>query len=440
MPEPINLLVNARWIAPVGSEDEVLERHAVAVDGGIIQAVLPQDEARRLYEPNEAVHLDDHLLIPGLVNLHVHAAMSLMRGIADDLPLMRWLNEAIWPAEGKQVSHGFVFDGTLLAAAEMLMGGITTCNEMYFYPEAAAEAFDQVGMRAVIGVPLLDFPTPYASGPDEYLRKGLAARDEWRNHPTLRFSLAPHAPYTVSDEPLERAAILASELDLPIHMHIQETAAEVDESLARHGIRPLARLERLGLLGPGLIAVHAVHLSDADIDLLCEYDCAVAHCPTSNMKLASGIAPVASMVDKGLRVGLGTDGAASNNRLDMFHEMRHAALLAKVSTLDATALPAPRVLRMATRDGARALGLDDRIGSIEVGKRADLCAVSLEGFETRPCFDPVSHLVFVCGREHVSHVWIDGQPRVSNRKLVLQTHNNELLRISAMWHHKLVGG
>lgn len=439
MSEEIDLLINARWVIPVQPTGEVLERYAVAVNHGKIVSLLPQKQARSHYQARSSFDLDEHVLIPGLVNLHVHAAMSLMRGIADDLPLMRWLTEAIWPKESRHVSYPFVYDGTLLAAAEMLAGGITTCSEMYFYPEAAAAAFERMGMRAVVGLPVLDFPTAYAIDPDDYLSKGLRVRDEWRDHSRLSFALAPHAPYTVSDAPLEHIAALAAELDIPIHIHIHETNAEISESIAKHGTRPIERLARLGVLGSNLIGIHAVHLDASDLDLLSRYNCSIGHCPTSNMKLASGIAPIGALEQRGLRIGLGTDGAASNNRLDLFQEMRQAALLAKVSTGDAAVLPAHRVLRMATLDGAEALGLENSIGSITPGKKADLCAVSLAAIETRPCFDPVSHLIFVAGREHVSHVWIDGETRVNGGKQLLQMHNSDLPGITAMWQHKLVG-
>lgn len=439
MSEQLDLLINARWVVPVEPERQVLEHHSVAIHDGKIVALLPNEQARTRFKARTTFDLGEHVLIPGLINLHVHAAMSLMRGIADDLPLMQWLNEAIWPAEARHVSHPFVYDGTLLAATEMMAGGITTCSEMYFYPEAAAEAFDQIGMRAVIGLPVLDFPTAYASDPDDYLSKGLDVRDKWKGHPRLGFSLAPHAPYTVSDAPLERIAMLAAELDIPIHIHIHETAIEISDSIAKHGVRPIERLARLGVLGSNMIGIHAVHLDASDIDLLSRYNCSIGHCPSSNMKLASGIAPISALEQRGLRIGLGSDGAASNNRLDLFQEMRQAALLAKVSTGDAAALPAHRVLRMATLDAAEALGLEESIGSITPGKQADLCAVSLAAIETRPCFDPVSHLIFVAGREHVSHVWIDGETRVNGGKQLLQTHNSDLPGITAMWQHKLVG-
>ena len=435
--EPADLIVNARWVIPVDADDSVLEHHAVVAHEGRILAVLPQDAARTRYAATQSVNLADHVLIPGLVNAHTHAAMSLLRGIADDLPLMRWLQEAIWPAESRHVSESFVRDGTLLAAAEMLCGGITTCNDMYFYPDAAAEAFDEAGMRAVIGVTVIDFPTPYAANADEYFRKGLDARDRWQRHPLLGFNIAPHAPYTASDETLTRAASLAAELDCSLHIHIHETASEVSDSITRHRVRPLARLAELGLLGNNFLGVHAVHMDDTDIELLAHNACSVVHCPTSNMKLASGIAPVAAMQRAGLTIALGTDGAASNNRLDLFAEMRQAALLAKVHTGDAALLPASSVLRMATLDGALALGLGEHIGSIEPGKCADLCAVNLASIATQPCYDPVSHLVYAAGREHVSHVWVNGRCRVENGTPLLRRNNTELMATARMWQSRL---
>jgi 5-methylthioadenosine/S-adenosylhomocysteine deaminase len=433
----IDLLIEARWIVPVEPADTVLEGHAVAIDGGRIVAVLAAAEAVERYAPRERVRLDEHVLLPGLVNLHTHAAMTLLRGYADDLPLMRWLNEHIWPAEARHMSPDFVRDGTLLACWEMLCGGITCFNDMYFYPEAAAAAARAAGIRAALGITVIDFPTAYASDAADYLAKGLATRDALRDDPLLSFCLAPHAPYTVSDRTFERIATLADQLDLPVHIHIHETADEISESIRQHGVRPLARLRRTGLLGPGLIGVHGVHLDPDEIGLLAEHGCRLAHCPTSNMKLASGIAPVAALHDRGVGIGLGTDGAASNNRLDLFHEMRHAALLAKVATGDATALPATTVLRMATIEGAAALGLEKHIGSLEPGKAADLCAVRLDDWPLQPCFDPVSHLVYVAGREHVSHTWVGGRLRALDGRPA-DAEPGDLRVLAHLWHNRLV--
>jgi 5-methylthioadenosine/S-adenosylhomocysteine deaminase len=363
--------------------------------------------------------------------------MNLLRGYADDLPLMRWLQDKIWPAEGKYVSPQFVRDGTLLAAAEMLRGGVTCCSDMYFYPEAAAEAFLEAGMRAALGIVTLDFPTSYASDASDYLAKGLAARDRFRNEALLNFTLAPHAPYTVSDPTFERVATLSAQLSLPIHVHIHETKQEIEDSLKAHGVRPIARLERLGLVGPDLIAVHAVHLEPEEIALLSRNGSHIAHCPTSNMKLGSGICPVAAAIQQGVPVGLGTDGAASNNRLDMFSEMRQAALLGKAATLDPSVLDTHTVLRMATLNGAQALGLGDMIGSLLPGKQADLCAVKLDDWIMQPCFDAASHLVYVSGREQVSHVWVGGKLRVDNTQLA-ELEAFKLLGICRLWQNKLI--
>jgi 5-methylthioadenosine/S-adenosylhomocysteine deaminase len=434
----VDLLIHPRWLIPVVPDSVTLDRHSIAVHDGQIVAILPQAEARVRYRATDEVELPSHALIPGLVNLHTHAAMNLMRGISDDLPLERWLRDVIWPTESRHVSPAFVRDGTLLAACEMLRGGITTCNDMYFFPDDAARAFAETGIRAVVGLIVLDFPSTWASDADDYLRKGLAVRDQWRGHPLISFAIAPHSSYAASDAGLERAACLADELDLPIHIHVHETISEINDSHSAFGMRPLARLERLGLLGPNLAAVHVVHPDETELALLARRGCSVAHCPVSNMKLASGIAPVPAMLKHGINVGLGSDGAASNNRLDLFQEMRQAALLAKVGSLDATAVPAHTALRMATLGGARALGLDGLIGSIEVGKRADLCAVAFDSPLMAPCFDPISHLIHVCDRRQVSHVWVDGTARIKNGQTLLQIGDNELLAIASLWQTRLV--
>ncbi len=415
MTEPT--LIRARWVIPVEPAGAELEDHAVVVRDGLIEALLPAAEATARYPGAVVVDLPAHALIPGLVNAHTHASMSLMRGMSDDLPLMRWLQEHIWPAEAKHVSPAFVKDGTLLACAEMLRGGATCFNEMYFFPEAAVEAALEAGMRAAIGMIVIEFPSAYASDPDDYLAKGLAVRDRYREHPLLSFCLAPHAPYTVSDATFGRIATMVGELDCPVHIHVHETEEEIARSLAEHGVRPLERLNRLGLLGPNLIAVHAVHLTADEIVLLGRHGCSVAHCPSSNLKLASGFAPAGALVAAGVNLALGTDGAASNNRLDVLQEMRTAALLAKAVARDAAVLPAHAALRAATLGGAIALGLQERIGSIVPGKAADLAAIRLDALEVSPVYDPVGQLVYAAGREHVSHVWIAGNPAVVDGNL-----------------------
>jgi len=437
--QAVDLAIHARWIAPVEPPGVVLDRHTLVVSEGRIVDLLPTIAATSRYAASETIELRSHVLIPGLVNLHTHAAMTLLRGLADDRPLMDWLQNHIWPAEMRLASPEFVHDGTLLACAEMLRGGVTCFNDMYFFPEAAARAALASGMRAALGMIAVEFRSPYASDAGDYLGKGLALRDSLRGEPRLAFCLAPHAPYSVSDATLERIAVYAGELDVPVHMHLHETAEEIRGSLEAHGVRPLARLRNFGLLGPGLIAVHLVHITQDEIAVLAEHGCHVAHCPASNLKLASGIAPISALLRQGINVGLGTDGAASNNRLDILGEMRLSALLAKGASGDATAAAAHTVLEMATLNGARALALDDRIGSLAPGKRADAAAIELSTLETSPAYDPLSQLVYAAGREHVTHVWVEGQLLVANGALT-RIDTGEILAKAAAWTEKIRAG
>lgn len=431
----VDLRIDAGWIIPVEPAG-VLTGHALIVDRGVIVALLPAEAASAIYSARETRHLPAHALIPGLVNAHTHSAMTLMRGIADDIPLKAWLEQHIWPLEARFVSPEFVYDGSLLGAAEMLRGGVTCCNDMYFYPEAAARAYETAGMRAMLGTPVLEFATPYASDVDGYLQRGLAARDAFKHAPLLSFSLAPHAPYTVGDESLARIVMYARQLDLPIQTHVAETRHEVDEARATTGMTPLQRLDRLGVTGPSFIAIHAVHLDSADLSLLSSQRCNVVHCPGSNMKLGSGIAPVTELLRQGVNVALGTDSAASNNRLDLMGEMRLASLLAKVASGDPASVPASSALRMATLNGAAALGLDARTGSLTPGKQADIAAVDLSGVTTSPWYDPVSHLTHAAGRECVTDVWVGGDQVVADRRLVTIDETALLARTRA-WQHKL---
>ena len=430
------VVVEAEWVIPVVPPAEVLEEHAVVVADGAIRDVVPARDARSRYPGARRVSLPGHALVPGLINLHTHAAMALMRGLADDRALMDWLQNHIWPVESRLVNEDFVRDGTLIAAAEMLRGGVTCFNDMYFYPAAAARSAIEAGMRAVLGIIAIEMPSAYASDARDYLSKGLATRDALKQESLLSFCIAPHAPYTVSDRTFERIAMLQGELELPLHIHLHETRDEIEQSVARHGMRPLQRLQALGLVDASLIAVHAVHLSESEIALLADKGCHVAHCPSSNLKLASGIASAADLLKGGVNVGLGTDGAASNNRLDIFAEMRLAALLAKGAGGDATVLPAHTALEMATIRAARALGMEDRIGSLSPGKRADMAAVNLGAPELLPCYDPLSHLVYAAGREHVTHVWVDGEHVVNGGQLT-RLDPRELAAKAAYWKDKI---
>ena len=436
MQTPIDLLIKARWIIPVEPANVVLENHAIAINKGQIVAILQQSEADALFFPIQTKNLANHILIPGLVNLHTHAAMTLLRGLADSSPLSRWMQNDLWPAETKHLSTQFVFDGTRLACAEMLRGGITCFNDMYFYPKAAAEAAIACGMRAAIGLITVDFPTPYASDADDYLAKGLAVRDGLINEPLLSFCLAPHAPYTVNDRNFTQSLTLAEQCEIPIHLHLHETQQEIEDSVQRFGIRPIERLRRLGLLSPGLIGAHGIHLTANEIALLAQHGGSIAHCPSSNLKTASGIAPIVELSQKGINIGLGSDGAASNNRLDMLQEMRLAALLAKGISGQAEAMSAHQALRMATLGGAQALGLETTCGSIVAGKAADLCAICINDIDLVPCYDAASLLVYSAGREHVTDVWVNGSIRVADGEL-LETDEIELIRLAALWQNQI---
>ena len=437
----VDLIIEARWLCPVIPSNTLLEQQAVVIQSGKITDICSLALASNKYQAIETVQISEHILIPGLINLHTHAAMSLMRGLADDLPLMPWLEEHIWPAEAKLVSPSFVQDGTLLACAEMLAGGITTFNDMYFYPQSAAAASIKAGMRANLGLVVLEFPTQYANDADDYIDKGTAAKDQLREEPLISFSFAPHAPYTVSDTTFTRIMTLADQVNIGVHTHIHETQHEIAVSEQIYGLRPLSRFANLDLLSPNLTLAHCVHLEEDEIKLLAAHGCSIAHCPSSNLKLASGIAPITEYAKHGINIGLGTDGAASNNRLDMFAEMRLAALLAKGQSGDATAVSAHQALEMATINGAKALGLEANIGSIEIGKLADLCAVKMNDIIMQPCFDPVSHLIYVAGREQVSHVWVNGDLKYhksdNNSGVYSNIEPQELTDIVNKWQTKL---
>ena len=429
-------VINARWIIPVEPDGIVHEHHSLIIQDGKILDLLPTARAKTLYQGITTLNLDEHALIPGLVNAHTHAAMSLFRGLADDLPLMNWLNDHIWPAENTWVSYEFAHDGTQLAIAEMLRGGTTCFNDMYFFADATARVASNAGMRTAIGLIIIDFPTVWASDAQEYLNKGLELHDQYRNDPLISTIFAPHAPYTVSDQPLSHIQTLAEELDIPVHIHVHETADEIVKSHEQYNGRPLQRLERLGLLTPRLLAVHMTQLLDDEIEQCAAAGAHVIHCPESNLKLASGFCPVHKLQKAGVNVALGTDGAASNNDLDMFGEMRTAALLAKAVANDASAVPAATALRMATLNGARALGLDDKIGSLVIGKAADVTAIHLGDIESTPLYHPVSQLVYATGRDKVTDVWVSGKQLLKDRVLVTLDEHTIREKVQS-WQRKI---
>lgn len=424
-----DIRINARWLIPIEPADTVLEHQAVIIQGNRIEAVLPQQEADRAYRTRETVSLNEHVLLPGLINMHGHAAMTLFRGMADDLPLMTWLNDHIWPAEGRFISEQFIADGTQLAMAEMLRTGTTTFSDMYFFPEIAAQVAHDAGIRAQICFPLLDFPTPWGSGPEEYLSKGLAFIESWQTDDYITPAIGPHAPYTVSDVPLREAVQLSRSTGAPIQIHLHETAFEVTEAVEKLGKRPTARLGELGVLGRRTQCVHMTQVDDRDIGLLSETGTHVIHCPESNLKLASGLCPVQRLMDSGVNVAIGTDGAASNNDLDLFGELRTAAMVAKVVAGDASALSAHKALEMATLNGARALGREQELGSLVAGKLADLIAVDLSDPFLQPVYDPASHLVYSNHGRSVSHSWINGVPQLQDGRLTRIDVSDLVLRV-----------
>ncbi len=432
----IDTLIYARWIIPVEPNNTVYENYAIAIRDHKIVAIIPADKASKRFVATTEHHLSTHALIPGLINAHTHAAMNLLRGLADDLPLMEWLNQHIWPTEQKWVGPEFVNAGTELAIAEMIRGGTTCFNDMYFFPDQTAAVCASVGMRVVVGLILIDFATAWARDPDEYILKGEQVRDLYRHNPFVNMAFAPHAPYTVGDQSLKRISVLAEEMDIPVHMHIHETAFEIEQSLTQHGKRPLQRLAELGLINSRMLAVHMTQLEQTEIATLAQCGISVAHCPESNLKLASGFCPVAALDNAGVNVCIGTDGVASNNNLDMIGEMRTAALLAKGVAHDSTVLDVHTTLKMATLNAARALGLADSIGSLKKGKQADIVAIDLNQLETVPLYDPLAQIIYASDRSQVSDVWIAGKQVLKDKNLTTMDIDR-LIETARGWQRKI---
>lgn len=435
-PEAVDLLIEAGHVVPIEPHGVVLEDHAVAVRDGAIVAVLPISEARTRFSAKETVSRPQGAVMPGLVNAHTHNPMTLLRGIADDLPLMVWLQEHIWPVEAAVIGPEFVADGVELAIAEMLRGGTTCVNENYFFPDVQAATYRRHGFRARVGLPVIDFPTAWAKSDDEYFDKAGEVHDQWRDDALIDTAFVPHAPYTVKDASFERIRMLADQLDVPVHLHLHETAQEVEDSQKQYGQRPIARLDRLGLINDRLIAVHMTQLTEAEIHLCAERGVSVVHCPESNLKLASGFCPACALERAGVNLAIGTDGCASNNDLDMFGETRTAAQLAKAVANDAAAFDAATALRAATLGGAKAIGFDHLVGSIEPGKQADLVCVDLSGLESQPLHNVLSQLVYATGRHQVSDVWIAGKARLASRTLV-DMDEDALISNARQWRERI---
>lgn len=402
---------------PVIPRNQVLQGHSLVVSEGRITAVLEREAALAI-PAAEHCRLPRHALLPGLVNAHGHSAMSLFRGLADDYPLMEWLHEHIWPAEATFVSEAFVRDGTDLALVDLILGGSTTFSDQYFFPEVTAECAATAGIRAQLVFPIINVETAWARNSEECLRQGLALRDSLRDHPLVEIGFGVHSTYSVDTATLKHVATLAHELDAIVQIHLHETRGEVEDSIARCGDRPIDVLSQVGMLGPKTQCVHMTSLSRGDFALLKDSNTHVVHCPRSNMKIASGICPTQRLLAHGINVALGTDGAASNNRLNMLAEMQAAALLAKLESLEATALPAVAALELATINGARALGMEKTIGSLEVGKRADLIAVDLSQPHTQPINNVISQLVYATSGQEVTHSWVDGKALLRDREVI----------------------
>ena len=431
-----SIIISASWIFTSNSEGQLLSDYSIVIENDKIIDLVPQDKVFDEYEANDTYQLTDHILIPGLINTHTHAAMSLFKGFADDLPLQDWLNDYIWPAEKEFINSSFVKDGSILALSEMIKSGVTTFNDMYFFPDATAEAVKELGVRSNIGLVVLDFPTNYATDPEDYLLKGFEFRDKWRNEELITTSIAPHAPYSVSDEAFTLINTYSEELSINIHTHLHETQWEIEDSIEKYGITPVQRLNNLGIIGPSLMAVHCVYLNDQDMATLAKNKVSIVHNPSSNMKLGSGIADIAKMLKQNLNISLGTDSSASNNRLDIMEEMRLAALLIKGSTKSPESFSANEAIKMATINGAKALGLESIIGSIEKNKKADLVAIDLNSIENQPIYNPLTTLVYSSSRSDVSYVWIDGEIKFKDKKLV-KIDEERIIQLAKKWQRKL---
>lgn len=428
-------LICPKWILTL-EKSGLLENHCIAIEQDKIIAIVANAEATRQFPNASTINLPQQLVMPGLINCHGHLAMNLFKGLADDLPLMTWLEQHIWPAESQWVTPQFVADGSKIAMAEMLLSGTTCFSDMYFFPEVVADVASQMGMRAICYGPILDFPTPYGSGSDDYIEKILAAHDKFKHHSLIDIGFGPHAPYTVSDEPLMKVRTLANQLNMPIQIHLHETEFEVMDALEKTGERPSQRLDALNFWGPDVQAVHATQVNQSDIEIFNKNNVSVIHCPQSNMKLASGFCPVHALQMAGINVALGTDGAASNNDLDMLSEMQSAALIAKAVAKDAAALPALEAIKMATINGAKALGKEDEIGSIKVGKQADLISIDFSNLASRPIYDPISSLVYSANRNQVDHVWVAGHLHVKNKQLC-HVNEQQLIDLAQHWADKI---
>jgi len=421
--ERVDTILTGGIVLTVNANMDLLPDGAVAIRGDTIVAVGPSDDIREHYVADELILCDGKVIMPGLVNTHTHAAMTLLRGLADDLRLDVWLMGYMMPTEGRFVNPEFCRLGTSLACAEMIRSGITMFADMYYFESDVAAATAEAGMRAVCGQTVLKFPAPDATSYEESLAATRKFIEEWKTHPLVVPAVAPHAPYTCTDDILRACADLAKEFDVPLLIHISETRLEVEDSRRDYEMPVVPRVKKLGVLDAKTLAAHCVHIDSGEIKTLFNHHIGVAHCPTSNLKLASGIAPITEMLERQVKVGIGTDGPASNNDLDMFEEIRLAAILAKGATSDPTVLPAKQAVLMATRMGAEAMHMGELTGSLEAGKRADVIVVDLDTIHNTPTFardfDSVySQIVYAAKSTDVSHVIVNGKMLMRERELL----------------------
>ncbi len=414
----VDLMITNGLVVTMDAKMSVIEDGSLAIKNGEVVALGPSTTIKESYKAADTINAAGKIIMPGLVNTHTHAAMTVFRGMADDLPLDTWLQSHIWPAEAKFITATSVRTGGNLALAEMIHSGTTTFSDMYFFSDELAQAAKKAGVRAIIGEALIDFPTPDSKSPEESFAIIEKLAGKWQNDPLITIAVAPHAPYTCSPTTLRSAKILADKLGLPLSIHVSETKKEVREVTEKYGVPPFEHLNNLGFFGGTVIAAHAVYPSSKEIALMAGKNVGVAHNPISNMKLASGVAPIPEMLQAGVAVGLGTDGAASNNNLSMFKEMNAAALLQKVSRLEPTALSALAAVKAATIGGAKVLGMEKRIGSLEEGKRADLILIELNRPHLVPLYNVYSHLVYAANGADVETVVIDGRVVMQNKKLL----------------------
>ena len=434
----VQTVIEAGWVMPMNPKGVVLPQHSVLINEGKIVSVVPSAETEGI-EADEVIRLPDHIVLPGFVNAHTHAPMHLLRGMGADLPLMDWLQTKIWPAEGKLMSPAFCYEGSLIAGAEMLESGITCASDHYFFSEDVARGLTEAGLKCSVSGIVIGFPSAMAKTTDEYIACAEKLFERFKNDPKVRVTFGPHAPYPVDDVALIKVRELAQKHNAYIHMHVDETQSEIEGSLKQYGIRPIERLHQLGLLSEKFISVHTVKADDKELELLAKTGASVVHCPCSNLKLASGFSPIAKMMRMGINVAMGTDGVASNDKVDILGETRLAAMLGKAVCEDTTQMKVGDMLHAATLAGAKALGWDDRIGSIEKGKDADLIAVDLGNIDALPVFDPASQLLYSAGREDITHVWVDGTIVVKKQQSdgLRPIKREKAQKITKTWQNKI---